>query len=135
MANSRSAENPNEPTAQNPSAEGRRACDAAAREPKDDVGIVPWLVVVVRAWTHEDRRIVRMALSGNGCPPVVCYEPSSVAAGERLAGWLDELPAPQPADWPACDAGGDEPETLQRRADGAAVPSVSDGPQREDEET
>lgn len=121
--------------AENPDPQGHRARDVAATEPTDDVAIVPWLVVVVRAWTHEGRRIVRLTLSGSGRPPLVCYEPSSVAAGDRLVGWLDELPAPGLADRPARDVAGDGRETLRRRADGAALLTVSDGPQPQDEET
>ncbi|SHN13451.1 hypothetical protein [Cryptosporangium aurantiacum] len=57
-----------------------------------------WATVVVRAWPHDDRWIIRMTFVAPGRAAVVCYEPDGSAAGHRLAGWIDEL-------------SGDEPET------------------------
>lgn len=90
-----------DPETQGPTAEGSRAGDSV---------IAPWIVVVVRAWIQDDRRVVRMTLSRGGHPPVVCYEQSSVAAGHRLARWLDHTPG-LGAVVPADDASGDEQET------------------------
>ena len=50
----------------------------------------PWLVVVVRAWTHENRRVVRMTRSVVGRATLVCFEASSAGAGRRLTQWLDD---------------------------------------------
>jgi hypothetical protein len=87
---------------------------------------VPWLVVVVRAWTQEDRRVVRMTRSVLGRTTLVCVETSGAAAGRRLAEWLDTAPASQHSP-PAQNATEDEPETPRRRSDIGAPPTVSPG--------
>ena len=94
----------------------------------------PWATVLVRAWVHEGRCIVRMTFSGTDRTTVVCYEPSGSAAGRRLAGWLDEFSGIANVA-AAAEAPGDEPETPRRRSDITPFPSVSDRQQRRDEET
>jgi hypothetical protein len=113
----------NSPSAEDPQPDDYFAIHASA----DDSGAAPWIVVVVRAWTHEGRRVVRMTLAGTGRTAEVCYEPSSAAAGLRLARWLDDLPdhCPVPT---ATDSSGDEPETPWRRTDIAVLPTVAAGP-------
>jgi hypothetical protein len=73
--------------------------------------MVPWVVVVVRAWAHEDRVIVRMTMSRAGHPPVVHYEPSGPGAGRQLAHWLGQS-APLGVHPPA-DPAGDGAETTR----------------------
>lgn len=104
---------------------------AAQRDGHDEIGRddvdadgAPWLVVVVRAWTHEGRRVVRMTRSATGRRSLVCYETSSVAAGQRLTRWLDGLSA-RPVDPPGQDAPGDVPATSRRRSGIGAPPTVS----------
>ena len=92
----------------------------------DHPGAAPWIVVVVRAWTHEGRRVVRMTLSGTGRTAEMCYEPSGAAAALRLARWLDDLPAIGAVPT-ARDSSGDEPETPWRRTDIAVHPTVAAG--------
>lgn len=101
----------------------------------DDPGpSAEWATVVVRAWMHEGRCIVRMTFSGTDRTTMVRYEPSGSAAGRRLARWLDEFAGVVDADATG-QAPGDEPETPRRRSDGAPPPTVSDRQQRPDEET
>lgn len=86
----------------------------------------PWLVVVVRAWTLEDRRVVRMTRSVVGRTTLVCFEASSAAAGRRLTQWLDD-----PSAWlidPAREhAAVDVTETPRRRSGIGAAPTVKPG--------
>jgi hypothetical protein len=57
-----------------------------------------WGVVVVRAWQHKGRRIIRMTMSsGANRPPGTFYSASSRSAGDRLSSWLEEeWPTPRP---------------------------------------
>jgi hypothetical protein len=94
---------------------------------RGDHGLMPgseWIVVVVRAWVQGDDRLIRMTLSGtNGSSPVVTYEPTSAAAGRRLALWVDELAGPPGA---AYDARGDGALMPEGRNDDADLPTVSE---------
>jgi hypothetical protein len=86
----------------------------------------PWLVVVVRAWTHENRRIVRMTRSVVGRTTLVCFEASSAAAGRRLTQWLDD-PSAQLVDPAGQNAAEDGPETPRRRSGIGTTPTVKPG--------
>jgi hypothetical protein len=110
------------PTAEDPRPDEPDGIDAGAGDP----GIVPWVVVVVRAWAHEGRRVVRMTLSGPARTPEVCYEQSGEAAGRRLTGWLDDV-SDRPTGSPPSTGSGDGPETPGRRTDIAAPPTVAEG--------
>lgn len=86
--------------------------DTSAEQPGSAAGqMVPWVVVVVRAWAHEDRVVVRMTMSRAGHAPVVHYEPSGPDAGRRLAHWLGQT-APLGVHPPA-DPAGDGAETTR----------------------
>jgi hypothetical protein len=86
----------------------------------------PWLVVVVRAWTHENRRVVRMTRSVVGRTALVCFEASSAAAGRRLTQWLDD-PSVRLVDPPGQNAPEDVAETPRRRSGIGAAPTVKPG--------
>jgi hypothetical protein len=97
--------------------------DGGSGRDADHIDGVPWVLVMVRAWNHEGRVVVRMTRSVVGRAPQVCVEASSAAAGRRLTQWLDD-PSARLVDPPRDNAPEDVAETARQRSGSGAAPTL-----------